>query len=265
VLLLSKYKNLNLAYKVYNKKNKKNTILMFYGFDGSIDIMIDHFAPHIAIYHQVIVIDYPGHGYSHPVDHFNIEDFVDFAFKLLKNLNIKKIDLLGYSIGGIFTLEFYKKYKNMIKSLILLHTKHLFADNIYNKIKFKLLEILLHLNFNFTMTNIALPTLFDRRFTQDHIDASKKVVVSNCGKCVIDIYKKIIRRNCAKILPTINSKSLIIASKIDSLVSMKASRNLAQNIKNSSLVVISDYGHLSIVSGPEVIAGIIIDFLKRVK
>ena len=64
------------------------------------------------------------HIHDHPVNYENItvDTLIDDIEKLRNHLDLNQIALLGPSIGGLFALEYTKKYPENVSHLILLNT-----------------------------------------------------------------------------------------------------------------------------------------------
>ena len=72
--------------------------------------------------HPYVLIDIPGHGkstfHNRDVD-YDFSDFSSEIYLMLNELNIKHINLCGYSMGGRLATIFAAKYPHKINSLIL--------------------------------------------------------------------------------------------------------------------------------------------------
>jgi len=66
----------------------------------------------LSEYYRVIAVDLVGHGYSQRAMDFSysMEDHVESLRLLLDALNIQSAHLVGFSIGGMYALEFLRKY-----------------------------------------------------------------------------------------------------------------------------------------------------------
>lgn len=107
--------------KIYIKGRSKNSIplIFIHGFSGSSNSWN---TIREGINKRSYAIDIPGHGKSMFNDmksDYTLNDFVFEFFLLLNHLNIDKINLCGYSMGGRLCLEFANKYPHKINSLIL--------------------------------------------------------------------------------------------------------------------------------------------------
>ena len=70
----------------------------------------------------VITLDIPGHGKSYfkNIDiNYDIDDWCEDFQEVLRSLNISKMNLCGYSMGGRLAIAFSSKYPEMINKLIL--------------------------------------------------------------------------------------------------------------------------------------------------
>ena len=107
---------------IHFKKSKdlnKTPILFLHGFSGSSDSWIN---VRKNIQFPSIAIDIPGHGksYFNNIDEsYDYKDFRSELYLILQQINVKRIHLCGYSMGGRLAISFAQKYPEMIESLIL--------------------------------------------------------------------------------------------------------------------------------------------------
>jgi len=98
--------------------------------------------------YHCITVDLPNFGIS---DSMNVDDnldkicikYADFLDKFIQKLGYRKVNLIGHSLGAIFSLYLARKRKNLINKLFLLSTPGLFRSfgryGYYTGIFFKLL------------------------------------------------------------------------------------------------------------------------------
>jgi len=94
-------------------------ILFLHGFSGSSDCW-KNIRREINL--PTIAIDIPGHNKSYFLnlnEDYNYKDFRTELFLILNEINVKKVHLLGYSMGGRLAISFTQKYPELVKSLIL--------------------------------------------------------------------------------------------------------------------------------------------------
>ena len=102
-----------------DRKLDNDPVLFLHGFSGSSNcwksIRKEINAPTIAM-------DIPGHNKSYFLnlnEDYTYKDFRTELFLILNKLNVKKVHLLGYSMGGRLAISFAQKYPETVKSLIL--------------------------------------------------------------------------------------------------------------------------------------------------
>lgn len=108
----------------YTVQGQGKCLLFLHGFleDSSI---WEYFVPYFIQRHQVITVDYFGHGHSTVnIDNPNpsLSDIADDLFDLLEGLQVKKVTLIGHSMGGYLALEFAEHYPTYIEQLILINS-----------------------------------------------------------------------------------------------------------------------------------------------
>ena len=84
-----------------------------------------------SINKESFAIDIPGHGksiFNDIKENYTLDDFVVELFLLLNSLNINRINLCGYSMGGRLCLAFALKYPHIVNSLILESTSQGIED-----------------------------------------------------------------------------------------------------------------------------------------
>ncbi|HDX9591243.1 TPA: 2-succinyl-6-hydroxy-2,4-cyclohexadiene-1-carboxylate synthase [Bacillus pseudomycoides] len=96
-------------------------LLVLHGFTGSMETWRS-FVPAWSEQFQVILVDLIGHGEtenSEEVQHYYIETVAAHLIAVLDHLQIEKVHLLGYSMGGRLALTLACLYPKRISSLLL--------------------------------------------------------------------------------------------------------------------------------------------------
>ena len=92
-------------------------ILLLHGNGGS-HKMFDPLVNRLANYYTVYAIDSRGHGKSTKVKHLSYHDKVKDVVCLIKQLQIEKPIVYGFSDGGIIGLMMASKYPDLLSKLI---------------------------------------------------------------------------------------------------------------------------------------------------
>lgn len=101
----------NLFYKI---EGSGIPLILIHGFTGnhkSFEIV----SKYLSQYFKVISVDLIGHGNSMIYDEslYNFEKSTKLLTNLIESLNINKVNVLGYSLGGRTALHLGLKYKKI--------------------------------------------------------------------------------------------------------------------------------------------------------
>ncbi|MDT0642020.1 alpha/beta hydrolase [Zunongwangia sp. F363] len=106
----------------FTSQGSGNPLLLLHGFMESSKIW-EPFVPTLAEQRQVVCIDLPGHGESGSFNEIHsMEDMAKAVKEVLRHLEIQKAAVAGHSMGGYVSLELYKIFPTLLKSLTLVNS-----------------------------------------------------------------------------------------------------------------------------------------------
>ena len=230
-------------------------IIFIHGFplnksmwDNQVELLKDNF--------RVITYDIRGHGESDAGNEaFTIDLFVLDLINLMNSLKIDKSSLCGLSMGGYIALNAIKNYPERIKSLVLCDT-NCFADSAEAKEKrMKTVENIIKDGVN-KYADLSIKNLFSigsfSKMTAEIASVKEMIVnTSELALCSTLIALSSRLETCSKLVD-INVPVLILVGKEDILSPPDAANIMHEKIKNSSLQVIENAGHLSNIENPDV-------------
>lgn len=115
-LIKINYKNTDLA---FIEKGKGNTLIFLHGFLENAT-MWDYYMEHLSTKYRVVSIDLLGHGKTGCIGYIHsMEDMADAVYSVISHLNLKKVTLIGHSMGGYVALAFGELYPDYVKKIIL--------------------------------------------------------------------------------------------------------------------------------------------------
>lgn len=165
------YKNTKIH---YYEKGKGSTLIFLHGFLENL-MMWEPYFDTFSQKHRVIAIDLLGHGNSECMGYIHtMEDMADTVFALISELKLRKVTLLGHSMGGYVALAFAELYPDHVKGLALIASTSR-ADSPDRKINRDRAIELIKKNSN-TFINIAISNLFgekERTTYQKEIEETK--------------------------------------------------------------------------------------------
>ena len=92
-------------------------LVILHGLFGSSDNWRG-LAKQLAKQVQVITVDLRNHGYSPHSPEQNYQLMVDDLVELLDELSLKKVDIIGHSVGGKVAMAFAQHYQNRVNKLV---------------------------------------------------------------------------------------------------------------------------------------------------
>jgi pimeloyl-ACP methyl ester carboxylesterase len=109
--------DIDIAYKTFGRGYP---LIMIMGYSATMDMWDARVLKDLARRYKVIIFDNRGMGFSTASDkEFSIGLFAEDTAGLLRALNIKKANVLGYSMGTNIALELTLRYPEMANKLIL--------------------------------------------------------------------------------------------------------------------------------------------------
>ena len=109
-IMKKKMMGININYE-FSDIGVDTTIVLLHGWGQNIQMM-NPIGERYQKYFNILNIDLPGFGESdEPLDSWTVVQYADCVKKLVDNLKIKKVILIGHSFGGRVSLVYAAKYK----------------------------------------------------------------------------------------------------------------------------------------------------------
>ncbi len=96
---------------------KKQTLFFLHGLTAN-HTMFEQQVDFFKYDYNVIVWDAPAHGKSRPYREFSYNNAVEVMIKILNELQIDSIVLVGQSMGGYMAQSFISRYSDMVKGFV---------------------------------------------------------------------------------------------------------------------------------------------------
>lgn len=240
------------------KGNGKETLVLLHGFMENISIWND-MEPHLSENFTLLKIDLPGHGQSDIIAEVQTMELVaEEVKKVLDSENLKKVHLLGHSMGGYISLGFAEKYPEYLKSLTLFFSTYL-PDDVEKKAqRIKSYRIIKDAFAHYARAGI--PNLFnpnEKDILEGKIEIALKTALSTNNLGALASVKGMVERTDKKhVLENLEAKILVIAGKHDNAVKTEIMiKHLPDRTNIKSYVL--DCGHNGHWEKPSICAEII--------
>lgn len=113
------YKNIPVN---YYDSGKGTTLIFLHGFLENAKMWTDYM-DHFSSKYRVISFDLLGHGETGCLGYIHsMEDMADAIFAVITQLKLKKVTLIGHSMGGYVSLAFAELYPDLVKKIILINS-----------------------------------------------------------------------------------------------------------------------------------------------
>ena len=188
-----------------------------------------------------------GHGKTPcKKEKLTLNDFTKQLDEILNNLQVDKINLIGFSLGSLIALDFTSKHQNKIDKLILIGTTYKRSENE----RALVLERYNQAKLNKPISKQALKRWFSESYLENNpstYNLFMKILTkqpkdhANFLKAY-DLFANHVDNS--KIIKSINSKTLVMTGSDDPGSTPKMSKELTKDLPNSNYIEIMNGKHL---------------------
>jgi len=242
---MSKTSNSFATHYTLNKVGEKSPIVFIHGVGLNQDIwrpQIDCFKDYTTLTYDLL-----GHGKT-PLSKakVNFNDFYRQLLSLIDELEIKKIHLVGFSLGALIAREFASKHNERLCSLII-------HGSIYKRTEEQKRVVVNRFNVAKLNRPTSKRSSIMRWLTEDHISKNPKVydelysmLESNNNKNFLKSYELFTHYNDDDdgMIKKINVNTLITTGENDVGSTPEMSKNLSKIIQGSKFIEIKGGKHL---------------------
>ncbi len=256
------YKNTKIS---YTDQGKGTAVVLLHGFLEN-KTMWDGYITVLSKNYRVITIDLLGHGETECLGYVHVmEDQADVVFAVLLQLKIRKVVLVGHSMGGYVALAFAELYPDHIKGLFLLNSTSR-ADSEERKTNRDRAIICVKQNYtNFVSMSIA--NLFSEDNRERLVKDIEKVKIQALKTPLQGIVASLegmkIRKDREVILHFAPYPIQLVLGQKDGVLIYQENLDQIEGTK-VALTTFPD-GHMSHIENEKELKKLIIDFLKKIK
>ena len=235
----------------FKKENDNKPIVFIHG----VGLTKEMWTPQIEFFkdHNILTYDLIGHGKT-PLEktQLNFEDFTKQLLNLIKELEINKIHLVGFSMGALIARHFAATHSDKLNSLVL-------HGSIYNRSEDQKRVV----QNRFELVKAGRPASKDRalrrwfsdKFLKNNKEIYDKIfsiLSENDHNNFIKVYKLFVNyEDDDQILNNININTLVTTGQYDVGSTTEMAKNLTKKIKNAKYVEIKDGKHLCNIESAE--------------
>lgn len=262
---------IKFAYRELGKQHGGTPVVLLNHLAAVLDNWDPRVVDGIAAKHHVIVFNNRGIGASSGATPETIEEMADDTVAFIKAMGFEQVDLFGFSMGGMVSQEIVLKHPQLVRKLILAGTGPAGGEGISSVAGVANLDILRglitfqdpkqFLFFTRTPDGIAAGKAFLARLKERSQDRDKDIAVSAYLAQLAAL--KAWGNKLPADLSVITQPVLVANGDQDRMVPTSNSRDLAQRLPNSTLVIYPDAGHGGIFQYHAEFVPSVLDFLAR--
>jgi 3-oxoadipate enol-lactonase len=254
---------LNLHFLDENHTAQRN-VLLLHGLGANCDSWQLQTPSLLEAGFRVIVPDVPGFGKStYPEGRSSVAGLTRYIMQLLDLLDIKKISVVGISMGGTLALQMALDQPFHLEKLVLVNTFARLNTVGFRQWPYFLQRIIL-------LYLIGMPAqaraVAQRLFPYPDQELLRQELISQILQADPRGYRSTLislaRFNVLDRLSEIDLPTLIISGDTDTTVPMENQLQLVTGIHNASHRIIPEAGHAVTVEVPEIFNQILLEFLK---
>lgn len=249
----------------FTDQGKGTAVVLLHGFLEN-KTMWDNYTTTLTKNHRVIAIDLLGHGETECFGYVHaMEDQADMIFAVLFTLRIRKIVLVGHSMGGYVALAFAELYPDYVKGLFLLNSTAS-ADSDERKTNRDRAIVAVKQNYtNFVRMSIA--NLFsedNRELMTKEIEKVKEEALKTPLQGIVAALEGMKIRKDREVLLHFSPYPIeLVLGKKDSVLIYEETINQIEGTK-VQLTTFAD-GHMSHIENEKELKKVLVDFLNKIK
>lgn len=229
----------------FTDSGKGSVVVLLHGFLEN-NTMWKDVIPLLSKNRRVIAIELLGHGNSESIGYVHsMELMAEAIATVLKSLRVRRVTVIGHSMGGYVALAFAEKHPEKVKRLCLMNSTSLDDDDDRKALRVRANKMV-QSNFE-NMVRMSFTNLFSensRTAFKSELELALKEALKTSVQGYIACQEGMrIRPNRMITLKNHNFKKLIIIGKKDSVLDYDSS--LAEAKEVDATTVVFDEGHMS--------------------
>ncbi|MDD3718700.1 MAG: alpha/beta hydrolase [Actinomycetota bacterium] len=213
---------------------------------------------------DVVAWDAPGCGRSSdPPETYRLSDFADTLVAFIREIGLERPHVLGLSFGSSLVLEFYRRYPEIPKKLVLASAYAGWAGSLPPEVVAARLEVALADAERppEQVVEAWMPSMFPETAPAELIAETAAIMSDFHPAGMRAMARSLAEADLRSVLPLIAVPTLLLYGELDERSPLHVARELNSLIPASRLVVIPGVGHLANVEAPETFNSSVRDFL----
>jgi pimeloyl-ACP methyl ester carboxylesterase len=214
---------------------------------------------------RCVAADLRGFGDSARQPPYTMARYADDLAGLLDHLHIPKVVLVGCSMGGYVAFEFWRRYRDRVRALVLVDTRA--AADTPEAMQRRRQQIeLVRAEGSTAIANAQIASMVGKTTREkqpDTYDAVHRMIAQAPVDGIAGALEAMMKRpDSTGDLPHIDVPTLVVVGEEDAITPVKEARAMHEKIPGSVLQVIGGAGHLSSVERPAAFNHVLTEFVS---
>jgi len=221
--------------------------------------------PKLSKNFTVITYDLRGHGKSQVINkNFGLEDLVLDLEKVREKTNIDKGHFIGHSLGGMIAPAYAKKYPDKVLSVGMLSTVAGRSEEDSKKV-WSVIEEMEEKGIEKTLEKLTTRWFTDEFIANNYelVTRRLKQVVDTDPEVFLNVFRIYAKTEMISWLKELTKPCLLMTGESDGGCTPEHNKKMANEIKNSKLVILPKLKHSFLIEGPNQITDNLINFIKN--
>ncbi len=238
----------------FSDEGKGRVVVLIHGFLGSKEIW-SSVHPSLSKNYRVIAIDLPGHGASDCFGYVHSMELMAKAIKeILTQLKLKKVTLIGHSMGGYVALAFAELFPDHVRGVCLFHSSSFSDTEEKKKDRTKAIQVVKEnpkVYVRATVKNLFATN--NLKHLHDQIIFSTKIAIKTSRRGIVACLEGMKDRKSRDIiLHFANYPIMMIIGKYDNVLPFQILLNQSELLKYPHILVLENTGHMGFLESPEI-------------
>jgi 3-oxoadipate enol-lactonase len=233
--------------------------------------------PEFSKKYKVIAIDVRGHGKSARLEKpTTVEKLAEDVDRVLNHLHIDELVLIGWSMGGMISTQYYFDHPEKVRGLILISSRLHKRPGMLIEAYLRTIREMFTLFMDFAdfegfeslkyenQVKKEVEKMFSKSTSPEIINWAVEDLTKNRRRDYLNIVKTLAKYDASDKLHTIKVPTLIIVGDKDERTPPEFSKKVHEKIPNSKLVIIEGYGHYVLLERPDIVNREVLSFLESI-
>ncbi len=236
--------------------------------------------PVLSMRYRVLALDVRGHGRSSRLRRpSSVKKFSDDLHELLTYLNVKEAAFMGWSMGGLISLQYTVDHPDVVRALVLIASRAHRRRGGYDPLKeylgklaetmafslsspFEFFTALDNREYYMKEFRREVEDMFTEKASEELIDWAMRAIQVNSPEDIVNVFLSLKNFDLSDKLSKIKIPTLVIAGGRDRMVPLFLTEKLRE-IPSSEMVVFPDAGHYLLLEEPEKVNACLVSFLQK--